>query len=211
VARLHSSQLPAVRLPPDRDWGSKPVPAPDAASSAVMSDSLPADHNSAAGCRGNSATAAYLVPRCVPASCGGRWMRLLTAGCTCDAAADDPHPNIAEATATGQDAANGWPPCCGSETILCGSMSETVSPARNYAQVPGPDPPASRTGSSSAADRETTAAVTAAPRAVGLPPAEAVLNEACSLPPCPDGHQQAACRKQLTKGRTVTICWRRPQ
>jgi hypothetical protein len=210
VARLHSSQLPAVRLPPDRDWGSKPVPAPDAASSAIVSSGLPADHNSAAGCWSGSAEAACPAPGCFPASRGGRWMRLLTAGCTCDGGADDPLLNIAEATATGQAAANGWPPCCGSDTILCGSMSETLSAAR-YAQLPGRDAPASKTNGSSAADSTKTAAMTAAAHAVEMQPAEATMNEACSLPPCSNGHLQAAYRKQLTKDRTVTIRWRCPQ
>lgn len=137
-------------------------------------------------------------------------MRLLTAGCTCDGGAGDPLLNIAEATETGQAAANGWPPCCGSDTILCGSMSETLSAAR-YAQLPGCDAPASKTNGSNAADSTKTAAMTAAAHAVEERPAEAIMNEACSLPPCSDGHLQAAYRKQLTKDRTVTIRWRCPQ
>lgn len=137
-------------------------------------------------------------------------MRLLTTGRTCDGAADDAHPNAAVATATGIAPAKGWPPCCGSETVLCGSMSETLSWARGDAQLPGPGAPASKADGSSAAGKQTTAATPAAVHPAGTPP-EAATSEACSLPPCLDGHLHAACRRQLTKDRTVTICWRCPQ
>jgi hypothetical protein len=209
VAKLHSKRLPAVRLPPDRDWAATPLPAPDASSS-ISGSSLPVKHNSAACYWTGSPQAACLAPGSVPTSREGFWMRLLTAGCMCSDAAAGLQPHDSGAVAAGRAPASGWPPCCGSETILSGSISETLSPPCSQARLKAADAvtPTIPSGSSNAASKQLSAPESMAAQPPKVLQAGAETDGLCRSASGSGGDLQAACRRRLTADSMVTICWR---
>lgn len=187
--------LPEVRLPPDRDWGSKPLPPADAKSPpAVMPQTMTprAMAPPAALAHQRCLSAENLAPSSKPDE--GPWMQLLNGDCsgstTGFAAAAFLQQPDEKATAAGCAPAVSLLPCCGSETVMSGSMSETLASA--------------------------SAAASSARNAAVSWPAEAdesAVQSPEALPSSTDSDgcvQEVQCN-QLLRGRKVKLCWRCPE
>lgn len=193
------AELPEVRLLPDRDWGSKPLPLADVSSTISASDAC-ADDSSAAESFGfnhdssaeGAGASACSLPN--PAD-NGAWNRLLNGCCGSTAAAAGLWQRDSEAIAASCRPAAGSLPCCGgSSTVMSGSMSETGSAHDAASPAPADAACSGDAAASWPADS---------------PPIQPQQPPQFALRVSSGGHMREVHCNQVS-GLTVRLCWRCP-